>query len=451
VVALGLGTTITPAVTTPAAAETQAVGTTAPDTVALSLRKDGVFAVRDEAGKTVETAWGDSGRKDVYAVAGDWDGDSIDTLGYYRQEDGSFHLRDEEGAQLSYAWGDNHRKDVAPVAGDWDGDGKDTVGYFRQADATFHLSNEEGGTVEFRFGDPGIRHVYPVAGDWDGDGKDTVGTFRRSDSSFHLTTEEGTQVDYAWGDAAEVKAFPIAGDWDNDGRDTIGLYKRDDASVQLSDEEGGQSSFAFGDDDRRDTLPVAGDWNGLSAEEKAAIEAQKAAEAKAKADAEAAAAAAAAEKARREIPTVWSTADCAGVGRTTGPETVTTAPGTSIQVHSCLADAVSALVAHAARDGLTIGGRGWRSAEEQIRLRAAHCGSSNYAIYQAPPGACSPPTARPGTSNHEGGVAIDFSCNGGNIGNSGNSPCFHWLRQHAAQYGLYNLPSENWHWSTDGR
>jgi hypothetical protein len=30
------------------------------------------------------------------------------------------------------------------------------------------------------------------------------------------------------------------------------------------------------------------------------------------------------------------------------------------------------------------------------------------------------------------------------------SACFDWLESHAAGYGLYNLPSEPWHWSTDG-
>ena len=53
---------------------------------------------------------------------------------------------------------------------------------------------------------------------------------------------------------------------------------------------------------------------------------------------------------------------------------------------------------------------GFRSFAEQVELRRAHCGGSDHAIFQAPPSSCSPPTARPGTSNHEDGLAIDFSC-----------------------------------------
>jgi LAS superfamily LD-carboxypeptidase LdcB len=69
-----------------------------------------------------------------------------------------------------------------------------------------------------------------------------------------------------------------------------------------------------------------------------------------------------------------------------------------------------------------------------------------------PASQCSPPTAIPGTSEHERGLAIDFRCNGQSIGQRARSnPCFVWLSRHAAEYGFYNLPSEAWHWSTTGR
>ncbi len=31
-----------------------------------------------------------------------------------------------------------------------------------------------------------------------------------------------------------------------------------------------------------------------------------------------------------------------------------------------------------------------------------------------------------------------------------SSPCYRWLVTNAATYGLYNLPTEAWHWSTNG-
>ena len=135
-----------------------------------------------------------------------------------------------------------------------------------------------------------------------------------------------------------------------------------------------------------------------------------------------------------------------------GPVTVVDVYG--IQVNAAIAERVRAMVDAARASGLELaeGSGGWRSPERQIQLRRAHCGTSDYAVYQMPPSQCSPPTARPGTSEHERGLAIDFRCNGESIGQHARSnPCVVWLRAHAAAYGLYNLPSEAWHWSTSGR
>jgi peptidoglycan hydrolase CwlO-like protein len=134
-----------------------------------------------------------------------------------------------------------------------------------------------------------------------------------------------------------------------------------------------------------------------------------------------------------------------------GLATVTCPHGGSVTVAGSIADNVQALLNAAANDGVSLCAvSGWRSPQKQIELRRAHCGSSNYAIYYMPASRCSPPTARPGSSMHERGLAIDFSCNGGGAIRRGNS-CWNWLAAHANDYGLYNLPSEPWHWSTSGR
>ena len=51
---------------------------------------------------------------------------------------------------------------------------------------------------------------------------------------------------------------------------------------------------------------------------------------------------------------------------------------------------------------------------------------------------------------HERGLAVDFTCNGGGVISSRSSPCFQWLNANAGSYGFHNLPSEPWHWSTNG-
>jgi LAS superfamily LD-carboxypeptidase LdcB len=103
----------------------------------------------------------------------------------------------------------------------------------------------------------------------------------------------------------------------------------------------------------------------------------------------------------------------------------------------------------AAADGIVFGGSGYRDPAAQIALRRAHCGTSTYAIYEMPPSQCTPPTAIPGTSMHERGLAVDFTVNGSAI-TSRDSTGFRWLASNAARYGFYNLPSEPWHWSVNG-
>jgi D-alanyl-D-alanine carboxypeptidase len=123
---------------------------------------------------------------------------------------------------------------------------------------------------------------------------------------------------------------------------------------------------------------------------------------------------------------------------------------TQIVVDGSIGGNVQALVNDAFAAGIGLCGNGFRSYAEQVELRRANCGPSDYATFQAPPSTCSPPTARPGRSNHEDGLAIDFRCADGQPMTHA-SPCYQWLAAHAAGYGLHNLPSEPWHWSVSGR
>jgi len=115
------------------------------------------------------------------------------------------------------------------------------------------------------------------------------------------------------------------------------------------------------------------------------------------------------------------------------------------QVNAQIAKNVDDLLNAAKASGVTLTGSAFRTMASQISLRKAHCGSSNYDIYEKPSGQCSPPTAKPGYSNHQMGLAIDF----GKCG-SRATECYKWLASNAQKYGLKNLPSEPWHWSVDG-
>ncbi|MEM9466841.1 MAG: M15 family metallopeptidase [Actinomycetota bacterium] len=120
-----------------------------------------------------------------------------------------------------------------------------------------------------------------------------------------------------------------------------------------------------------------------------------------------------------------------------------------ITVNVLVEDQVRGILAAMSARGYTLGGGGYRSIESQIRLRRANCGTSDYAIWEMPASQCRPPTARPGLSQHELGLAIDFTVNGRVI-RSRDSDVFRALAEVAPEFGFFNLPSEPWHWSTTG-
>jgi hypothetical protein len=122
---------------------------------------------------------------------------------------------------------------------------------------------------------------------------------------------------------------------------------------------------------------------------------------------------------------------------------IPSSPGTIVNCN--IAGNVEAMYQHAARDGIVLKGGAHRPVEIQIQLREQRCPGR---VYDR---SCkgSPPTAVPGRSMHETGEAIDVTYNGSIIG-SRSSPAFVWLAANAGRYGLINLPSEPWHWSTNG-
>ena len=140
-------------------------------------------------------------------------------------------------------------------------------------------------------------------------------------------------------------------------------------------------------------------------------------------------------------------------GGTTTPPPPVVRPGLAtvggITVATSIAEQLRQLLAAASAAGISLGGYGYRDNVAQIQLRRQNCGTSDYAIWYMPADACRPPTARPGSSMHERGLAIDFQANGSFI-NSHSNPGYIWLAANAGRFGFSNLPSEPWHWSVSG-
>lgn len=116
-----------------------------------------------------------------------------------------------------------------------------------------------------------------------------------------------------------------------------------------------------------------------------------------------------------------------------------------ITVHKSVAFAFRRMLADAKADGIVLSGGGFRTKQQQIKLRKVN-GCPD--VWTAPASSCRVPTAIPGRSLHELGMAVDISSEGRTIGR--DSAAFRWLVANAGRYGFVNLPSEAWHWSITG-
>lgn len=204
-------------------------------------------------------------------LAGDWNGDGIDTVGFYRPSTGQFVLSDTPSALVLgiptttyfFAYGSLGDK---PVAGDWDGDGKDTIGVFRASDRTFYLR----GTLASGLGVGVVPTVtqtlpfaeandVPLAGDWDCDGRTTVGLYRPSNSVFFLTNETiSVPITYTVLQFGVANDIPFTGDFDADGCTEIGIYRNSLVQMKFAlTNAPGNMSFIFGVAGDR---PLAGVW-----------------------------------------------------------------------------------------------------------------------------------------------------------------------------------------------
>ncbi|MGI9604646.1 MAG: D-alanyl-D-alanine carboxypeptidase family protein [Acidimicrobiales bacterium] len=125
------------------------------------------------------------------------------------------------------------------------------------------------------------------------------------------------------------------------------------------------------------------------------------------------------------------------------------APDFTIEVHESIAEAAEGLFLESFADGIDLRGWGYRPIQLQIELRKAHCGGTDFDIWHKPVFECAPPTARPGFSKHEQGLAIDFTHAGAPI-TSIDSRAFLWLSENAPAWGFKNLEGEPWHWSLTG-
>lgn len=199
------------------------------------------------------------------AIAGDWDGDGIATLGV--RNGAAFTLygvNRSGGATSTVAFEGADSGEI--LVGDVDGDGKDDLVLHkgRLFAAKTDLTRSGPASVSFSYGREGDAGL---VGDWDGDGKATPGV-RRGNGVYLRNALGGGEADvaYRYGRAGDV---PLVGDWDGDGRDTVSV-RRGHILFATNATKGGPAETAFSFGRASDSI-VAGDWNGDRRDAVAAI------------------------------------------------------------------------------------------------------------------------------------------------------------------------------------
>lgn len=206
-------------------------------------------------------------------LSGDWDGNGIDTVGFYNA--GAFLLKNAHAGglpDLQFNFGAG-TPGVIPISGDWDGDGIDTIGLYEPVNSAFFLRNSNSpgiADIIIQFG-PASSGWAPFQGDWDGDdGIDTIGLYSPTDSTFYLRNElAGGAADIILQYGPPNSGWtPLAGDWDADATTTVGLYSPTNSTFLLRNSNSpgiADLVFQYGPSNSG-WLPIIGDWDAASAQ-----------------------------------------------------------------------------------------------------------------------------------------------------------------------------------------
>ncbi len=184
------------------------------DTPGLYRQSDGYVYLRNSNTPGIADVRFYFGNPSDVPLAGDFDGDGCDSVSLYRPAEGEVYVINRLGsedrglgaADYHYSFG---RRGEVPLAGDFDGDGVDTVAMHDAAAARARIRNAHGADApehSVSFGNAGD---LAVAGDWSGDDVATLGAFRPATRGFHVdaTPSAGTTAP----DGARTTFLPIAG------------------------------------------------------------------------------------------------------------------------------------------------------------------------------------------------------------------------------------------------
>jgi len=195
-------------------------------------------------------------------LAGDWNGDGIDTVGVYRSSTGFFYLSDSNivpGINYTVLLGN---PGDTPFAGKWRADMTgDGLGVFRPSNGILYQKHQltSGFSDYFAvFGNPGDTGF---AGDWDGNHLDSIGIYRPSNTMWYMTNNSEpsgitfSDINFIWDIGASI---PVVGDWNGDGITTVGCFAGTIFVLHSTLATAGSDTiFPFGSSG---SLPITGKW-----------------------------------------------------------------------------------------------------------------------------------------------------------------------------------------------
>jgi CubicO group peptidase (beta-lactamase class C family) len=195
-------------------------------------------------------------------LAGSFDGMPGETVGYYEKKRRRFHLATDNAeartAAISFDFVGAASDEWIPLAGDWNGDGIDTVGLYDPSTGQFHLKNTNStGPADLVITITDGKLSAPVAGDFNGDGTDGVGIYNPITGQVRII-EAGTET--AELKPAAINYVPVVGDWDGTGRDSIAFWDRTTQKLVL----GANRSLQF-PPTTHNYVPIAGRWRPSTA------------------------------------------------------------------------------------------------------------------------------------------------------------------------------------------
>jgi endonuclease/exonuclease/phosphatase family metal-dependent hydrolase len=170
-----------------------------------------IWKIRRSARGYTEVVWGDS---EDFPVPADYDGDGITDVAVFRPSTGQWWIMKSTGGAINPVWGGDQfatagRPGDIPTPGDFDGDGLTDLAYFRTTTSTWAIKQSTLGVRSVHFGEFQAQQDVPVVGDYDGDGRADVAVWRPTDGNWHVQGSSVAQATVQWGVRQDVPPASI--------------------------------------------------------------------------------------------------------------------------------------------------------------------------------------------------------------------------------------------------